>query len=107
MRAIVIPRNGPPDVLEERELQSRRLAPQDVRIRVEAAGVNFADLMGRVGLYPDAPPLPYAPGYEVSGVVTEAGAKADPALAPGTRVIAVTRFWGYAETVRVPSWAAC
>jgi NADPH:quinone reductase-like Zn-dependent oxidoreductase len=107
MRAIVIPKNGPPEVFEEREVEERRLMPQDVRVRVEAAGVNFADLMGRVGLYPDAPPLPYAPGYEVSGVVTEAGAKADAALRPGTRVLAVTRFWGYADTVRVPSWGVC
>ena len=106
MRAIVIPRNGPPSVFEERELPDPRLKPQDLRVRVEAAGVNFADLMGRVGLYPDAPKLPYAPGYEVAGVVEEAGAKAGPELAPGTRVMAVTRFWGYAETVRIPSHAA-
>jgi NADPH:quinone reductase-like Zn-dependent oxidoreductase len=105
MKAIVIPRHGPPEVFEEREIEERRLTPQDVRIRVAAAGVNFADLMGRVGLYPDAPALPYAPGYEVAGVVEEAGAKADPALAPGTRVVAATRFWGYAETVRMPSYA--
>ena len=106
MRAIVIPRNGPPSVFEERELPEQRLKPQDLRVRVEAAGVNFADLMGRVGLYPDAPKMPYAPGYEVAGVVEEAGAKADPELAPGTRVMAVTRFWGYAERVRIPSHAA-
>ena len=105
MRAIVIPRHGPPDVFEERELEERRLSPQDVRIRVEAAGVNFADLMGRVGLYPDAPPLPYAPGYEVAGVVEEAGAKVGPELAPGTRVVAATRFWGYADKVRMASYA--
>jgi NADPH:quinone reductase-like Zn-dependent oxidoreductase len=105
MRAIVVPRHGPPEVFEEQEVEERRLAPPDVRIRVEAAGVNFADLMGRVGLYPDAPPLPYAPGYEVSGTVVEAGAKADPALAVGTRVVAATRFWGYADTVRMPSYA--
>lgn len=106
MRAIVIPRNGPPSVFEEREMPDRRLAPKDVRVRVEAAGVNFADLMGRVGLYPDAPSLPYAPGYEVAGVVEEAGAAADPALAPGTRVMATTRFWGYADSVRLAQhWA--
>jgi NADPH:quinone reductase-like Zn-dependent oxidoreductase len=106
MHAIVIPKNGPPSVFEERELPDRRLAPKDLRVRVEAAGVNFADLMGRVGLYPDAPPLPYAPGYEVAGVVEEAGAKADAAFAPGTRVMATTRFWGYAHSVRVAQhWA--
>ncbi len=102
MRAIVIPKNGPPDVFEERELPERRLTPKDVRIRVEAAGVNFADLMGRIGLYPDAPKMPYAPGYEVAGVVEEAGAQVDASLAPGTRVMATTRFWGYADSVRAP-----
>jgi NADPH:quinone reductase-like Zn-dependent oxidoreductase len=106
MRALVIPRHGPPSVFEEREMPDRRLTPRDVRIRVEAAGVNFADLMGRVGLYPDAPPMPYAPGYEVAGVVEEAGEKVSESLAPGTRVMATTRFWGYADRIRVPEhWA--
>lgn len=105
MRAVVVSRHGPPEVLEEREMEDRRLSPQDVRIRVEAAGVNFADLMGRVGLYPDAPAVPYAPGYEVSGVVEERGERADAALVPGTRVVAVTRFWGYADRVRTPAHA--
>lgn len=106
MRAIVIPRHGPPSVFEEREVEDRRLLPKDVRIEVRAAGVNFADLMGRVGLYPDAPPLPYAPGYEVAGVVVETGAQAGAELPVGTRVMATTRFWGYADAVRVPAhWA--
>ena len=100
MRAIVIPKHGPPSVFEERELPDRRIAPKDVRVRIEAAGVNFADLMGRVGLYPDAPPCPYAPGYEVAGVVEEAGAQVGSELAVGTRVMATTRFWGYADSVR-------
>lgn len=105
MRAIVIPNHGPPDVFEEREIAEARLNPKDVRIRVEAAGVNFADLMGRIGLYPDAPKMPYAPGYEVAGTVEEAGAKVPEHLKPGTRVLAVTRFWGYAAQVRTPFWA--
>jgi len=104
MRAIVIPKNGPPEVFEEREISERPLAPRDVRIRVEAAGVNFADLMGRVGLYPDAPPMPYAPGYEVAGVVEEVGSKVEAPLTVGARVVAVTRFWGYADRVRTPAY---
>ena len=91
MRAIVIPKHGPPSVFVERDVPERRIAPRDLRIRVEAAGVNFADLMGRVGLYPDAPPMPYAPGYEVGGVVEEVGAKVPEHLGPGTRVMATTR----------------
>jgi NADPH:quinone reductase-like Zn-dependent oxidoreductase len=106
MHAIVIPKNGPPSVFEEREMPDRRLAPKDLRVRIEAAGVNFADLMGRVGLYPDAPPVPYAPGYEIAGVVEEAGAKVEAALQPGTRVMATTRFWGYAHSARIAQhWA--
>lgn len=106
MRAIVVPRHGPPSVFEERDLPDPRLKPQDLRVRVEAAGVNFADLMGRVGLYPDAPPLPFAPGYEVAGVVEEAGERAAAEFPPGTRVMAVTRFGGYADRVRLPEHAA-
>ena len=106
MRALVIPRHGPPSVFEERELPDRRLTPKDVRVQVEAAGVNFADLMGRVGLYPDAPPMPYAPGYEVAGTVVEAGERVADTLPVGTRVMATTRFWGYADHVRIPAhWA--
>jgi NADPH:quinone reductase-like Zn-dependent oxidoreductase len=92
-------------VFEERDIADVRLNPKDVRIRVEAAGVNFADLMGRVGLYPDAPKMPYAPGYEVAGTIEEAGDQVEPPLVKGARVLAVTRFWGYAERVRTPSWS--
>lgn len=105
MRAIVIPNHGPPDVFEEREIAEARLNPKDVRIRVEAAGVNFADLMGRIGLYPDAPKMPYAPGYEVAGTIEELGAHVEPPLVVGAPVLAVTRFWGYADRVRTPSWS--
>jgi NADPH:quinone reductase-like Zn-dependent oxidoreductase len=49
--------------------------------------------------------MPYAPGYEVAGVVEEAGEKVGPELRPGTRVVAVTRFWGYAEKVRMAAYA--
>lgn len=106
MRAVMVPRFGPPSVLEERDVEEPRLRPQHLRVRVEAAGVNFADLMARVGLYPDAPKLPFAPGYEVAGVVEAVGEKAAAEFEPGTRVMAVTRFWGYAETVRVGAHAA-
>jgi len=69
-----------------------------VRISVRAAGVNFADHLARVGLYPDAPKLPSVVGYEVAGTIEAVGDGVDPARA-GERVLAGTRFGGYAEIV--------
>jgi NADPH:quinone reductase-like Zn-dependent oxidoreductase len=71
-----------------------------VRIRVQAAGLNFAEIMARMGLYPDAPKLPAVMGYEVAGVVDQIGAGAT--LPIGARVIALTRFGGHSDTVVVP-----
>jgi len=72
----------------------------EVRIKVRAAGVNFADILAREGLYPDAPKLPAVVGYEVSGVIDALGAGADEALR-GKDVFALTRFGGYSEYVIV------
>jgi synaptic vesicle membrane protein VAT-1 len=102
MREIVITRHGGPEVMEERERPAPEPGPGEVRIRVKAAGVNFADVLARMGLYPDAPPPPMVPGYEVSGYVDAAGP--GPARHEvGRRVIAVTRFGGYADLVVVPA----
>ncbi len=77
----------------------------EVRIKVEAAGVNFADNAARQGLYPDAPKLPAVVGYEVSGVVDKLGAGVtSPAV--GTRVLALTRFSGYSTMIVVPQASA-
>jgi len=97
-KQIVISRAGKPEVLVDRELEPRAVGAGEVRIEVAAAGVNFADVVGRLGNYPDAPPIPYCPGYEVSGTVTELGTGAD-GLALGQRVCALVRFGGYAEEV--------
>ena len=73
-----------------------------VRIDVAAAGINFADVMARMGLYPDAPKPPCVVGYEVAGTVMEVGQGVD-GLAPGQRVLAGTSFGGYASQVVVPA----
>jgi NADPH:quinone reductase-like Zn-dependent oxidoreductase len=67
---------------------------------VRAAGVNFADHLARVGLYPDAPKLPAVVGYEVAGTVEAVGDGVDPSRV-GERVLAGTRFGGYADLVNV------
>jgi len=91
VRAVVITKTGPPEVLRVEERPDPQPGPGQVAIEVRAAGVNFADTMARVGLYPDAPKLPAVVGYEVAGVVAGTGA----------RVMAGTRFGGYASRVVV------
>ena len=97
-KQIVISRAGKPEVLVDRELEPQPVGAGEVRIEVAAAGVNFADVVGRLGNYPDAPPIPYSPGYEVAGTITEVSADAGE-LAVGDRVCALVRFGGYAEEV--------
>jgi NADPH:quinone reductase-like Zn-dependent oxidoreductase len=101
MRAIWIPKFGGPDVLEVRESPDPVPGPGEVRIRVRASGLNFAELMAREGLYPDAPKLPCVVGYEAAGVVDALGPGVT-GLHEGTRVVALTRFGGHAEAVCVP-----
>ena len=101
MRQIWISKAGPPEVLQVKEAPDPHPAAGELRIRVEASGVNFADIMGRLGLYPDLPRIPVVPGYEVSGRVDAAGAGADPSWV-GRDVFASTRFGGYADVVCAP-----
>jgi len=97
-KQVVIKKAGAPEVLVERLIESAPVGAAEVRIRVAAAGVNFADVVGRLGNYPDAPPMPYCPGYEVSGTIVEVGAEVA-GVAVGDRVCALTRFGGYSEEV--------
>lgn len=100
MRQVLITRAGPPDVLRVTDAPLPTPGPGEVRIRVAAAGVNFADVMGRLGLYNDAPRMPYVPGYEVAGTVDAVGAGVQE-RAVGDEVVALTRFGGYSEYVCV------
>src|SRR6185503_829008 len=68
----------------------------EVRIRVRAAGVNFADLLARVGLYPEAPKPPCVVGFEVAGDVDALGPDVE-GFEVGQRVMGVCRFGGYAQ----------
>jgi len=101
MREVVIPRIGGPEVLELRERPDPTPGPGQVRVRVRASGVNFADVMARLGLYPDAPPLPAVVGYEIAGVVDALG-EGVTRFAEGARVLGLCRFGGYADVVALP-----
>jgi NADPH:quinone reductase-like Zn-dependent oxidoreductase len=102
MRAVVITKHGGPEVLQVQERPDPQLGPGQVRIGVAAAGVNFADVMARMGLYPDAPKTPCVVGYEVAGTILELGEGVSE-LEPGQRVLAGTMFGGYATEVVVPA----
>jgi synaptic vesicle membrane protein VAT-1 len=98
MQAIWITRHGGPNVLEVRESAAAEPKQGQVRVRVKAAGLNFAEVMARQGLYPDAPKPPCVVGYEGAGVVDALGPGVT-SPAPGTRVLYLTRFGGHASSV--------
>ena len=102
MHAVVITKHGGPEVLQVQERPDPALGPGEVRIEVAASGINFADVMARMGLYKDAPDTPCVVGYEVAGTVLELGEGVE-SFAPGQRVLAGTQFGGYASEVVVPA----
>lgn len=102
MKALVQTGNGGPEVLRVQERPDPPVGAGEVRIAVKAAGINFADTMARLGLYPDAPKPPCVMGYEVAGEVEGLGEGASD-FAVGDRVMAGTRFGGQAELVTVPA----
>jgi NADPH:quinone reductase-like Zn-dependent oxidoreductase len=100
MRQVWITKAGPPEVLQVREAPDPVAGAGKVRIRVRAAGINFSDLLARVGLYPDAPKLPCVVGYEVAGVVDEVGPGVT-GIREGDRVLAMPRFGGYTDVLAI------
>jgi NADPH:quinone reductase-like Zn-dependent oxidoreductase len=89
-------------VFEIREGPDPTPGSDDIRIRVRAAGINFADVLARLGLYADAPKPPMVIGYEVAGHIDAVGS-AVTGLTTGDRVVALTRFGGYSDVVVVPA----
>ncbi|MBC8029240.1 MAG: zinc-binding dehydrogenase [Pyrinomonadaceae bacterium] len=100
MRQVVTTKNGGVEVLKVQQAPDPLAAKGEVVVRVKAAGLNFADIMARQGLYPDGPPKPCVMGYEVAGVVESVGEDVDQSLL-GKPVVAMTRFKGQAEMVAV------
>jgi NADPH:quinone reductase-like Zn-dependent oxidoreductase len=97
VRALVLEKHGTPDdALEVREWPEPAPGPGQILIDVRAAGINFADVLARTGLYPDAPKTPCVMGYEVAGTIAGTGTEVS-GLDVGDRVIAATHFQGFAE----------
>ncbi|MGH9509548.1 MAG: zinc-binding dehydrogenase [Terriglobales bacterium] len=106
MHAIVVRRYGPPEVLEWREVPDPKPGAGQVLIRVKAVGINFADILARLGVYSGTPKPPFVPGLEIAGEVEEVipaaqPSAAGPSLKPGDRMAALARFEAYAERVVV------
>jgi NADPH:quinone reductase-like Zn-dependent oxidoreductase len=101
MRAIWTTGTNGPDSLEVRETEDPEPRPGEVRIRVHAAGLCFAEVMAAQGLYPDAPKPPAVLGYEAAGVIDKVGAGVDERRV-GTRVVALAMFGAQADVVCVP-----
>jgi NADPH:quinone reductase-like Zn-dependent oxidoreductase len=105
MRAMVVRRYGPPEVFESRDLPDPQPKAGEVLIRVKAVGVNFSDLLQRMGIYPGTPKPPFVPGLEIAGVVEKIAEGGKPtenqSLKTGDAVTALTHFNAYAEWVVV------
>src|SRR6266576_2152677 len=100
MRQVVTTRNGGVEVLKVQTAPDPKPGPGELVIDVRAAGLNFADVLARQGLYPDGPKKPCVMGYEVAGLIAAVGADVDEQLL-GRPVVAMTRFRGQAESIAV------
>jgi NADPH2:quinone reductase len=103
--AVVITRYGGPEVLQVQTLEIPLPGPGQVRVRVHAAGINFAEVFCRLGLYKHAPPPPFVAGFEFAGEIVDVGPDVE-GLSVGDKVLGLTRFGGYqggllADAVRV------
>lgn len=98
-QAFVLTGKGRPETaFSLREITLPALQPKQVMIAVEAFGLNYADVMARLGFYREAPPFPCVIGYEVVGTITQTGSEVDSALL-GKRIVGFCRFGGYARHV--------
>jgi NADPH:quinone reductase-like Zn-dependent oxidoreductase len=108
MRALVVRRYGPPEVFESRQVPDPQAKAGEVLIRVKAVGINFADLLQRMGLYPGTPKPPFVPGLEIAGVIEKVvenpGRRGEgESFRPGDAVMAMPHFGAYAEWAAVPA----
>jgi NADPH2:quinone reductase len=106
VHALHIPAYGEPEALQWTPIAPPRAGAGQVVIDVHAAGVNYPDLLVVRGLYQNLAPLPFAPGKEVAGIVTEAGAGVTE-FRVGARVLAYVENGGYAERIAVRAADCC
>lgn len=100
MRAAVVTHYGGPDVLRIMEVPDPIAGPEQVVVRVRVIGLNFADIFGRMGVYPGTPRPPFVPGLEFSGEVAAVG-KSVTSVSVGQKVMGYSRLGSHAEYVLV------
>ena len=99
MQAIYLVKNGnPKEAFEFRDIEITEPKDDEVGVIIEASGINFADVVARLGQYQDCPPLPAVIGYEAVGRVEKTG-KDITTVKKGDRVLVFTRFGGYSQYV--------
>lgn len=97
-KSVIITKKGPPEVLKVIENELRTPLAGEVRIKILATGVGRTDIVMRYGYYPFAPKIPFAPGYEIIGIVDMIGEGVS-RVSLGERVAALTVYGGYAEYI--------
>ncbi len=101
MKAVICRQLDGPQGLAVESIDRPRLGDGEVRIEVQACGVNFADSLIVTGRYQTKPDLPFVPGFEVAGRITEVAAGVE-GFQPGDRVMAILAWGGFAEEVVLP-----
>lgn len=96
MKSVILYKTGGIDSFKVEEVTIPAVKAEQILVRVEFAGVAFADVMMRHGKYPKMPKLPFTPGYDIFGIVEKTGANVS-GIKAGDKVIALTQFGGYAE----------
>lgn len=97
-RRIIAARRGGPEVLQLIEEELPLPNQKQVRVKITAAGVSFADVLMREGVYMGMPAFPFTPGYDIMGVVDMVGADVTN-IKPGNTVAALTKTGGYAQYI--------
>ena len=98
---VVVKKYGNPDSLIFEETKSQEINDDGVRIKVESAGVNFADLLIIKGRYQERPRPPFSPGLEVAGIITEVGKNVS-SFEVGDKVMSIMKYGGYKTEIVVP-----
>ena len=101
-RSVFITRHGGPDVLELRPTSISDPKEEEVLVEIKYSGINFADIMSRMGLYTTRLKPPYRLGMEIAGVVSKSGSEKNRSLV-GRAVVGFCRSGGYSSHVNVPA----